>query len=267
MVGGSTDGTSPGIVAGIESRRHERVRVLYRGERHLAGDNRNFGISHAQGRYICCLDADDVLDPIYLEVAVFLAEGYGYDIVSSSVQCFDGSGLRSLQVEPSFPAIAEINQVATTALFRREAWVEVGGFRDWGLGREYIPEDWDFWLRLLGRGYRCKAISEPLMYYRIHQHGLMATSETDPEEQRRVLREANRTLFDDAAIPPARTVLEIRNRWANLGPDPDVPPSAPVSTAPVRTSRSQLRACPTRACIVSRTCCPKVSGKSLSVIC
>jgi O-antigen biosynthesis protein len=213
--GGSTDGVTPGVIANIEARGYDNVRVLYRAERHFAGDNRNYGISHARGRYICCLDADDTLHPIYLEMAVFLAEGYGYDIVSSSLQCFGGSDIKWVQQDASFPAIAEGNQIATTALFRKSAWVHVGGYRDWGLGQEHIPEDWDFWVRMLGHGYRCKNIREPLMYYRIHGAGLTATCETDRKRQQDTIRRANADLFQQAVTAPAAITIEIVNRWRN----------------------------------------------------
>ena len=34
-----------------------KTRVYLRPERHLVGDNRNFGIARARGKYVCCLDA------------------------------------------------------------------------------------------------------------------------------------------------------------------------------------------------------------------
>src|SRR5687768_780213 len=51
-------------------------------------------------------------------------------------------------------------------------WAEVGGFRDWGLGPQYVPEDWEFWARILGHGYRVKSIRKPLMEYRVHDGNL-----------------------------------------------------------------------------------------------
>ena len=38
-----------------------------------------------------CLDADDLLDPRYIEVALYLLERRGYDLVSTTTQCFGTS--------------------------------------------------------------------------------------------------------------------------------------------------------------------------------
>ena len=223
--GGSTDGLTPDIIAAIEARNHEKIRVLYRTERHLVGDNRNFGISHARGRYVCCLDADDSLKPSYLEIAVFLAEGFGYDVVTPSLQCVGESDLRWTLEDPSFPAICTHNQITTTALFRRGVWAHIGGYRDWGLGHEHIPEDWDFWVRVLGHGYRCKSIREALMYYRVHRSGLTATCETGLERQREAIQRANEDLLREPVSAARAITMEIANRWANItATDADGPP-------------------------------------------
>ena len=214
--GGSTDGITPGVVRGIEARKHPKIRVVYRAERHLAGDNRNLGIAQARGRYVCCLDADDALKPVYLEVAVFLAEAFGLDVITSSLECFGESSFKWMLEDPSFPAICMHNQIATTALYRRDAWVRAGGYRDWGLGQEHIPEDWDFWVRLLGHGYRAKSIREALMSYRVHATGLTATCETDLELQREAIQRANEDLLADPVDTPREMAMEIANRWANI---------------------------------------------------
>lgn len=219
--GGSDDGITPETVSRIAARNHSKIQVFYRAERHLVGDNRNFGISRARGRYICCLDSDDILKPLYLEMAVFLAEGFGYDLVTPSLECFGDFDLECVLEDPSFPAIGTHNQVATTALFRRSAWEQIGGFRDWGLGREHVPEDWDFWVRMLGHGYRAKSIREALMLYRVHGSGLTATCETDRERQRQAIHSANRELFANPVPTPRELVLQVANRWTNLVPVTD----------------------------------------------
>jgi glycosyltransferase involved in cell wall biosynthesis len=214
--GGSTDESTVQKVRQLESLGLPKTRFYYREGRHLVGDNRNFGISLAHGRYVCCLDADDVLQPVYLEVAVFLAEVYGHDIVYPSVQCFGESDACWLIYDAGFPQILDENQISTVALFRRSAWAHVGGYRDWGLGQQHVVEDWDLWIRFLAHGFVAKSIREPLLKYRVHSASLTRTSMPEMNVQRQRLRAANLTLIESASCsePLRRSVI---NPYANLG--------------------------------------------------
>jgi glycosyltransferase involved in cell wall biosynthesis len=202
-----------------------KTRFVYRAEPHLVGDNRNFGIGLARGRYICCLDADDLLKPTYLEIAVFLAESYSYDIVYPSVRCFGESDFRWLLVDPTWPEIADGNQISTVAMFRRSAWECVGGFRDWGKGDRHVPEDWEFWVRLVGHGFRGKSIREPLMLYRVHDGGLWSTCGLAVEQQRQAIRDANPELFVEGYAPVPVALDRPAAMWDTL-----VEPPAPSPT-------------------------------------
>ena len=214
--GGSTDGFTTQRVKELEAK-YPSVRFFFRRGRHLAGDNRNYGIRCARGRYTCCLDADDLIRPIYLEVAVFLAERYGFDLVYPSIQCFGGSEFRWLVTDASFHEISNMNQVSTVALFRKEAWAALGGFRDWGQREDYIFEDWDFWVRMVGNGFRVKSIREPLMMYRVHDSGLASACTNDREYQKHAIAKANSELFKSPR-PPRE--VEVIDPWANLEPRP-----------------------------------------------
>jgi O-antigen biosynthesis protein len=222
--GGSTDACTVAEVRRLESLGLPKTQFYFRSERHLVGDNRNFGISRARGRYVVCLDADDFISPIYIEIAVFFAEVFGYDIVTASAQFVGAEDSRWLLTDPRFPEILERNQVTTSALFRRSAWVHVGGFRDWGLGTEYVCEDWDFWIRLLGHGYHAKSIRQPLYYYRSHEHGLTSGNALNLSNQRDLLKEANSEFYDTTRLSrnPRKSVL---NPWANLGPAENAEPA------------------------------------------
>jgi glycosyltransferase involved in cell wall biosynthesis len=227
--GGSTDGTTPDVLRALEQRGFPRTRFVYRAEPHLAGDNRNFGIDLARGRYVCCLDADDLLKPTYLEIAVFLAEFGGYDMVYPSVCCFEDSDFRWLLCDPTWPEIADGNQASTVAIFRKEAWERVGGFRDWGKADKYVPEDWEFWVRLVGHGFRAKSIREPLMLYRVHHGGLWETRALPIEGQRQAIREANPELFVDGRLPSAQSLERSVAPWDSLIEPTDSPPSILLS--------------------------------------
>jgi glycosyltransferase involved in cell wall biosynthesis/SAM-dependent methyltransferase len=214
--GGSTDGTTPQILRALEQSGLPRTRFVYRTEPHLAGDNRNFGIGLARGRYVCCLDADDLIKPTYVEIAIFLAEFGGYDMVYPSVSCFQGSDFCWLLSDPTWPEIADGNQASTVAMFRKAAWEHVGGFRDWGKGDQHVPEDWEFWVRLIGHGFSGKSIREPLMLYRVHQGGLWGTCELPIEQQRKAIREANPQLFVDGRLPATQSFERSVASWERL---------------------------------------------------
>ena len=214
--GGSTDGTTPVVVRQLENARIPNTRWLYRAEPRPTGDNRNFGINAARGRYICCLDADDKLNPVYLEVAAFLAETYGYDIVSPSVRAFGTDDFVWALKDPVAATITDYNQVSTVALFRRSAWEEAGGFRDWGRGDEYVAEDWEFWVRLLRSGYRGKCIPLPLHMYRVHNTGIWHGVRSSVDYQRGKIIQANSELLAQAV--PTRELRPDPDGWANLLP-------------------------------------------------
>ena len=216
--GGSTDGRTPATIRSLEERGMPNVRFVYRKERHLVGDNRNFGIALARGRYICCLDADDMLGPVYIEVAAFLLENYGFDIAYPSVQCFGRSAVTWFVQEAKFPDIADENRISTAAVFRKSGWAHVGGFRDWGIEDSYVLEDWEFWVRLMGHGLRAKSIRKPLMFYRVHGKGLSTGSETRYAWHSTQIRAANADLLASRAQSESQVLrpIEVRNPTLNL---------------------------------------------------
>jgi O-antigen biosynthesis protein len=178
--GGSTDDT-PHILRSFQK---PKTKVYLREERHLLGDNRNFGISRSRGKYICCLDADDKLRPTYLEKALFLLETCHYDIASTSVQCFGGSNLLwQVAVKPSLEEITRGNQFSVVAVFRKDLWKKAGGYHDWGLGKDYVVEDWDLWVRMMALGARAINIPEALMLYRVHDASLSKQAHVRPWEE------------------------------------------------------------------------------------
>ena len=192
--GGSTDGISPGIARQLD---HPRVRVFYRKTPCLPGDNRNFGIARARGKYVCCLDADDTLEPTFLEKALFLAECGGYDIVSTNYRWTER---RSEEVilpsRPSYVQCVGGAAMPITSLFTRENFHRIGRFRDTGKGESHLPEDWDFYIRATCLGLRMKNIQEPLL--NVRDHGANLSNQPDillPEYQRQALHRRYRKLL------------------------------------------------------------------------
>ncbi len=218
--GGSTDPETVERVRWLERAQLPGVRVLYRDKPCLAGDNRNFGISRARGRFICCLDADDLLEPSYLETAIFAAEFGDNDFVYPSLKEF-GAGSGQWQVEdPLWPGILDRNRVSTVALFRREMWEQLGGFRDWGKGSEHVPEDWDFWVRAVAAGFRGKALRDTLMKYRVLPASLSRQGTGGLERMARRLREVHKDLARVKSLPPRPASSAGRLKWECFAASP-----------------------------------------------
>ena len=183
--GGSTDKETQAVLHNLNK---PRTTVVFREGRHLVGDNRNFGIDLAKGKYICCLDADDMLEQTYFEKALFYLETYGYDVVYPSVQCF-GEDATIWHASPTtFERMITVeNAVSTVAVFSKAAWQHAGGYKDWPIGEGHVPEDWEFWARLMGLGFKFKNIREPLMLYRVHKKGLTGQCLTSLQDQLKVI--------------------------------------------------------------------------------
>jgi len=127
---------------------------------------RNSGIRAARGLYVLPLDADDRIAPEFIAKTLAVVESGRADVAYTRVRYFGTRDEESV-VEPfSIRSMLRHNLVVNTALYRKAAWAEVGGYAS---AMQAGWEDWDFWLSLLERGNRFLRIEEPLFLYR--QHG------------------------------------------------------------------------------------------------
>ncbi|RZL68531.1 MAG: glycosyltransferase [Variovorax sp.] len=213
--GGSTSAESRELLLEV-TRKHasERLTVLMQDKPHRAGANRNFGISHARGKYICCLDADDRLAPTYIEKAVFLLETVGYDVVSPALQFFGNKlDVWAPDARPTLDKLLIGNQVLTCALFRRTLWSTAGGYRDSDPSTGHVHEDWLFWVRLAALGARFINIPEPLFHYRSHGNTLSnsdAVLELDAQNYQ--VRRFNSDVLTEEAMAAARRRSDVPQR-------------------------------------------------------
>lgn len=216
---GSTDGITPAIVKGLKL---PKTRVFMRKRRHFAGDNRNFGIKQAQGKYMCCLDPDDTLEPTYLEKALFLLECANYDIVSASYRCFGERDEEiTIPARPTFAQVCGGASMPSPGLFRKQFWARAGGFRDTGVGNKHIPEDWDFLVRAAGLGARLYNLQESLLNVRWHSDSLNRNKDNPSyEAQRQFIRRRNHNLLHyknfDNFVKRNETVFIVSEATKNL---------------------------------------------------
>lgn len=118
---------------------------------------RNSAAEVCDSEWLVFLDADDELDPNYLE-AMLNASG---DIRQpATLGVVDGKEDPFPVVLPAKPLI-EGNYIVIGAMVRREEFILAGGFRDYP-----IYEDWDLWIRLVLRGASVQSV--PAAIYRVH---------------------------------------------------------------------------------------------------
>lgn len=140
---------------------------------------RNAGIRISQGKYICCLDADDKLSPSYLEKCLLRLESGDVDICGSWQQDFGDSQLIQTPGPFSLKRLLRENCLIVASVFRKELWEYVGGY-DETMVDGY--EDWEFWIRMAGAGARASTIHEPLFWYRRHGMSMMDKARQNHEQ-------------------------------------------------------------------------------------
>lgn len=139
--------------------------TLLHTDRQRPAGARNAGIAAAAGEYILPLDADDLIEPSYIEKAVrVLDENGDIGVVYCHADLFgEQSGPWKLP-EYSLEEMLLDNVVFVTAMFRREDWRRVGGYRT---TMEHGMEDYDFWLSILELDRQICQLPEVLFHYRI----------------------------------------------------------------------------------------------------
>jgi glycosyltransferase involved in cell wall biosynthesis/SAM-dependent methyltransferase len=126
---------------------------------------RNFGVERSDGEYLCFLDADDKLDPLFLEKTIApLERDPSLGFVSCWLRMFGNEDWTWRQERCDLPAVLAECTVLTAAPVRRRVVEDVGGF-DPGLG-QLFAEDWDLWISILEKGHRGIILPEVLFYYR-----------------------------------------------------------------------------------------------------
>ena len=164
------------------------VRLLHTNHVRPAGA-RNAGIRAARGTYILPLDADDTIEPTYMEKAVrILNENPSVGVVYCRADLFGEQSGPWYLPDYSLRAMLQDNIVFVTSMFRREDWERVGGFNtNMHAGRE----DYDFWLSILELDREVVQIPEVLFHYRIKPKS-RTTGFQDSVEQ---IKETYHTLY------------------------------------------------------------------------
>ena len=177
------DGSTDSATVDVLSRLPPPIRVLTTTNRGLPAA-RNHAAAHAAGAVFCALDADDKLAPTWFEKGIrLLDQRTDIAFVSHWLETFGDEHWTWKPERCDLSSLLARNTVNGAALVRREAFEGVGGYDE--TMREGC-EDWDFWLRLVERGFDGTIIPEVLFYYR-RRHDSMSREMLEEARYRRPL--------------------------------------------------------------------------------
>ncbi|MBP5398647.1 MAG: glycosyltransferase [Bacteroidales bacterium] len=174
--------TRPDTLQYLESLKQDSVMVFHQ-ENQGPSAARNLGITHSSGDYILPLDADDIIEPTYVQEACdILDSNPKIGIVYCLADMF-GDINCSWDLPPySYPEILISNCIFCTSLFRKSDWEKVGGYKTvMRLGWE----DYEFFLSLIERGFQVYRIPKILFHYR--KSGISRTTNSTVEENGRIM--------------------------------------------------------------------------------
>ena len=163
------DGSADNSAEIIEkiAQKHENIIFLDEKENKGVISARNLAISKSTGDYILPLDADDTIEPAYVEKAVNILENNPkIGIVYCKARLF-GEKRGEWKIPPfSESEFIYINSIFAASLFRKSDFEKAGGYK------EYMKdgyEDWDLWMSFIENGLKVFRIDEVLFNYRQHK--------------------------------------------------------------------------------------------------
>lgn len=134
--------------------------------------SRNVGIAMGDGEFILPLDADDWLDPRFLELTVPKMQDPKVGVVATDMQY---EGLLHNRIAPRGLTLANemtSNDLPVCSLIRRQAFEQTKGYETIfieiaGSTRVLGYEDWEMWISILKHGWAVAVVNEPLFHYRV----------------------------------------------------------------------------------------------------
>lgn len=160
---GSTDADTLRL---LETTHWPRTRIFHQSNAGPAAA-RNHAIEEARGEYILPLDADDTIEPRYVEKAVaVLNERPEVGCVYCKALKF-GAEQGPWELPPyRIEELVIDNVIFVTALFRKVDWQAIGGFDE---RLRHGVEDYAFWVKMVASGKDVVQLDEFLFNYRVQE--------------------------------------------------------------------------------------------------
>ena len=162
----STD-RSREILESIKIEFPNSLQLIFNGKNIGASASHNIGTKRANGDYCVSLDGDDWIEHNYLAALYPVIDSdFTIGIAYSGRECFgeyyDGREY-SFETEPKEydrELLFRYNYIPSCSMYRKKAWEEAGGYRDFGGW-----EDYGMWLGIIELGYRAVAVPGILFHY------------------------------------------------------------------------------------------------------
>ena len=173
----------------------------------------NFGVENAVGNFIARLDDDDVCAPERIEkqIEIFLSKPKTV-LVTSWANVVNEDGETIYEIRPSgsehilMEQLIRVNVIPhSTVLFKREKFLEVGGYRT----QLVRCEDYDLWLRMVGTG-NFGSVEQHLITYLSNPEGM--TSQPIPFSSFRHLANSRKHAVEQLGMPRSAFYLS-ESRW------------------------------------------------------
>ncbi|HEX5229224.1 MAG TPA: glycosyltransferase family A protein, partial [Bryobacteraceae bacterium] len=130
------------------------------------GAARNAGFDAARGEFMVPLDADDLLEPSYIGECLAALTDSNAAFAYADFEVFGTTHFQERPGEYNLYRLLDRNYLTYAALIRKQDWEACGGYDETGKCLGY--EDWEFWLKLGGRGRFGRYVRKPLFRYRKH---------------------------------------------------------------------------------------------------
>jgi glycosyltransferase involved in cell wall biosynthesis len=164
---GSTDDTESAVTEAIAG----DSRFTYVKQQNAGVANaRNNGVAMGTGKYVMCLDADDAVEPTFLETCVNALEEENIGIAYTGLRAVFPDGHMEISAWPDeFDYEGQLkrrNQIPTCCVYRRQMWERLGGYRQRYAPKGAGAEDAELWLRAGANGYDARKVTDdPLFVY------------------------------------------------------------------------------------------------------
>ena len=225
--------TEPDTIATIDSLPWTRTRVIRQANQGLSAA-RNTGMSAARGTYVVPLDADDQLEPQFLETMVAALEPEPEAAFAACrARLFEDIDAVWIPRPYNPYQLLLSNSIIGCVLLRRDAYLSVGGYDE---TMHNGNEDWDLWIRLMQAGWGVVEVHEVLFLYRKHGISMSVETEARFEQGREEIVERHRDLYaDDHLAAMKASHYPLVSIIAAAGTDPSALEAQDIADAEIIT--------------------------------